>query len=83
VRVIKDRETNRPRGFAFVTFTDARDADDAMKELQGTELQGRTVRIDRSTPKGGAGPPRGGSGGGYGVSLIANCLTQPEVMRMV
>jgi hypothetical protein len=54
-----------------------------MKELQGTELQGRTVRIDRSTPKGGAGPPRGGSGGGYGVSLIANCLTQPEVMRMV
>lgn len=62
-RVITDRETQRSRGFAFVTFADGRDAEDAMKELQGVELQGRAIRIDRSSPRGSAPPPRGGPGG--------------------
>lgn len=67
-RVIMDRETSRSRGFAFVTFSDPRDADDAMKGLQGTELQGRPIRIDRSTPKvqGGGGGGFSSFGGGYG-----------------
>jgi hypothetical protein len=64
VRIITDRETNRPRGFGFVTFEDERDAADAITGLDGKDLCGREIRVNKSTPKG-QGPSRGG-GGGYG-----------------
>lgn len=73
-RVITDRESQRSRGFAFVTFSDARDAEDAMRDLQGAELQGRAIRIDRSAPRGsGGGSSRGPGGydrGGFGVTIV-------------
>ena len=51
-RVISDRETGRSKGFAFVSMVNARDAEEALKKMNGQELQGRQIRIDKSTPKG-------------------------------
>lgn len=72
MRIITDRETGRPRGFGFVTFEDERDAADAITGLDGKDLCGREIRVNKSTPKG-QGPSRGaggygdrGGGGGYG-----------------
>ena len=59
----KDRATDQPRGFAFVTMA-AEEAKDAMKKLQGYELDSRTLRIEESMPKR-ADVARGG-GGGFG-----------------
>lgn len=66
----KDRATDQPRGFAFVTMP-AEEAKAAMKKLQGYELDSRTLRIEESMPKrtdvmrGGGGGGRFG-GGGFG-----------------
>jgi len=62
VAVINDRETGRSRGFGFVTFADRAEGETAMKEMDGTELDGRTVRVNEATAR----PARGGGGGGYG-----------------
>ena len=47
-RVIKDRESGRSRGFGFVTFSDAEDADRAIEELNQTDLDGRTIRVNEA-----------------------------------
>lgn len=57
VKIITDRETGRPRGFAFVELTDARMADTAINELHGTQFGGRTIVVNK------AHQPRHGSGG--------------------
>ncbi len=61
VAVITDRDTGRPRGFAFVTMPDdaARAAIDA---LNGKELDGRTLNVNEARAK----TDRGGRGGGGG-----------------
>jgi RNA recognition motif-containing protein len=63
--VITDRDTGRSRGFGFVTFEDDEAADKAMAALNGTELDGRTIRVDvaqaKERPRGGGGY-RGGNG---------------------
>jgi RNA recognition motif-containing protein len=61
--VITDRNSNRSRGFGFVTFEEDEAADKAMAELNGTELDGRTIRVDVAQAKE---RNRGGGGGGYG-----------------
>lgn len=81
VRVITDRETGRPRGFAFVTLSSDDEARAAMEALDGAEFEGRPLRINEAFEKerndrGGAGGggggdrgrggPRGGGGGGGG-----------------
>ena len=66
-KVITDRDTGRSKGFGFVTFEDATDADKAV--AQGSiEIDGRSVRIDvaNDKPRGGGGGGRGGGGGGGG-----------------
>jgi RNA recognition motif-containing protein len=64
-----DRESGRPRGFAFVTMP-ASEAEEACEKINETEIDGRTVRVNESRPKedrgGGGGGGRGGGGGGYG-----------------
>lgn len=69
VAVIMDRETGRPRGFAFVTMGSDEEAQEAMRELDGMTLDGREIRVneaeDRPRGGGGGGGGRGG-GGGYG-----------------
>jgi RNA recognition motif-containing protein len=64
--VISDRDTGRSRGFGFVTFEDDEAADKAVAALNGTELDGRTIRVDVAQAKqrnrGGGGGYRGGNG---------------------
>lgn len=72
-----DRETGRPRGFAFVEFESDGDASKAIEKFNGQQLGGRTIRVDtaddrpRRAPSfggggGGGRPPFGGHGGGGG-----------------
>jgi len=67
-KVITDRETGRSRGFGFVTFTDPDVASAAKEALHGTDLDGRTIRVDLATarPRRDDGGGGGGGGGGYG-----------------
>ena len=61
-KVIMERDTGRSRGFGFVTFSDAETASKAQESLNGSELDGRSIRVDVATER----PPRGGGGGGGG-----------------
>ena len=58
--VISDRDTGRSRGFGFVTFEDDEAADKAVAALNGTELDGRAIRVDVAQAK----ERKGGGGGG-------------------
>ena len=64
VNVITDRETGRPRGFAFVEMDEASDAGEAIRALDGTDLGGRNVRVNEAQDRRGGGG--GGGGGGRG-----------------
>jgi len=64
VKMIMDRETGRPRGFAFVTMTESDEAKTAIESLNGSELLGRELRVREATPR--PERPRGGGGGGGG-----------------
>jgi RNA recognition motif-containing protein len=50
VRVITDRETGRPRGFAFVEMDDA-GADAAIAALEGVDMGGRSLRVNEARPR--------------------------------
>ncbi|MGK0348310.1 MAG: cold-inducible RNA-binding protein [Myxococcota bacterium] len=70
-KVISDRETGRSRGFGFVTFTDGAAADSAIAKMDGSDLDGRSIRVNEAQERqrgggGGGGGGRGGGGGGYG-----------------
>ena len=73
VNVVTDRDSGQPRGFAFVEMTDAGAAQNAISQLNGTELHGRAMNVNEARPKpaggagrGGFGGPRRSSGGGGG-----------------
>jgi RNA recognition motif-containing protein len=69
VAVITDRDTGRPRGFAFVTMNNDSEARAAIEALNGTEVDGRTITVNEARPKtegGGGGGARGGYRGGGG-----------------
>jgi RNA recognition motif-containing protein len=61
--VISDRDTGRSRGFGFVTFDDDESADKAVAALNGTDLDGRTIKVDVAQAKQRS---NGGGGGGRG-----------------
>ena len=48
VKVITDRDTGRPRGFAFVEMDDASAAEAARRALDGTDVGGRNLRVDEA-----------------------------------
>ncbi len=59
-KVITDRDSGRSRGFGFVTFEDSDAAMAAMGELDGSDLGGRTIKVNEANdrPKGGSRGPR-------------------------
>lgn len=65
VSIINDRETGRPRGFAFVEMPNGAEAANAIKAMNLQEICGRAVTVNEARPKK-AGPPRRGGGGGGG-----------------
>lgn len=65
VSVITDRDTGRPRGFAFVEMSEPSAAAEAIKALDGTQLGGRSIKVNEAQEKqrsGGGGGGRGGFG---------------------
>jgi len=48
VAVITDRDTGRPRGFAFVEMEDPSGAQDAIRALDGTDFGGRTIKVNEA-----------------------------------
>ena len=69
VQLIMDRETGRPRGFAFVEMSDG--GDQAIQALNGAQLDGRALTVNEAKPRegGGGGGSRGGYGGGGNANL--------------
>lgn len=74
VAVVMDRETQRPRGFAFVTMNTKEGMDTAIKQLDGKSWLGRALTVNEARPReerpaysgggGGRGNDRGGNRGG-------------------
>jgi len=65
VHIVLDRETERSRGFAFVTFSTTREASDAVDRGNDMEICGRNVVVALSKPRGSGGGGGRGGGGGY------------------
>jgi cold-inducible RNA-binding protein len=63
--VIKDRETGRSKGFGFVEMEDLKEAQNAIKSLDGKEVSGRTITVNQARPQEER-RPRGDGGGGGG-----------------
>lgn len=51
VSLVTDRDTGRPRGFAFVEMTDSGHADQAIAALNGTSSGGRALNVSEARPK--------------------------------
>ena len=73
LHIVMDRDTGRPRGFAFAEFETEADAQSAIDDLDGKDLDGRNLKVNEAQerqPRGGGGGGgrggRGGGGGGYG-----------------
>jgi len=70
VHLPTDRETGRPRGFAFVTMPNQGEAEAAIAAVNGQDVEGRKLNVNEARPKtgggGGFGGGRGGGGGGRG-----------------
>jgi cold-inducible RNA-binding protein len=68
VKIVMDRDTGRPRGFAFATMNTAEGAKAAIEGLNGKDWNGRALTVNEARPReerGGGGGGRRGGGGGY------------------
>ena len=63
-KVITDRDTGRSRGFGFITFSEDSDADNAIEQMNGAELDGRSLNVNEAQERSGGRGGRGGGGGG-------------------
>jgi len=72
--IIMDRETGQSKGFGFIEMSNAQEGEAAIKQLDGTEVDGRNIKVNEARPReenrggggGGGGGYRGGGGGGGG-----------------
>jgi RNA recognition motif-containing protein len=62
VNIVTDRDSGQPRGFAFVEMTERKDAETAIEQLNGAQMNGRALNVNEARPK----PAGGGFGGGRG-----------------
>ncbi|MBW2034082.1 MAG: RNA-binding protein [Deltaproteobacteria bacterium] len=62
VKIIKDKYTNRSKGFGFIEMPDDAAAQSAINDLNDTEIKGRALKVNKARPRSDS---RGG-GGGYG-----------------
>ncbi len=62
VNLMMDRETGRPRGFGFVTMSNAEEAQNAIAALNGKQVDGRALTVNVAKPR--EERPAGGGGGG-------------------
>ena len=51
IQIITDRDTGRSRGFGFVSFASDGDAQKALEQMNGAQLDGRTLRVDHATDR--------------------------------
>ena len=71
-KLMTDRDTGRPRGFAFVTMGSPEEAQKAIDAMNGANLDGRNLTVNEARPKeeraggGFRGERQGGNRGGYG-----------------
>ena len=65
--VVTDRDTGRSRGFGFVEMSTTEEADQAIAQFNGTDLDGRQLRVEKAS-SGGTRGPGGGSSRGFGGS---------------
>jgi RNA recognition motif-containing protein len=63
VKIVMDRDTGRPRGFAFVEMGSDEEATAAISSLSGRDIQGRPINVSEARARA---PRSGGGGGGYG-----------------
>jgi RNA recognition motif-containing protein len=68
VKIMVDRDTGRSRGFAFVEMGSEQDAQNAIQAMNGTDVDGRPLKVNEAQPRqeGGRGGGGGGGRGGYG-----------------
>jgi len=65
-KIVTDRETGRPRGFAFVEMSTDEEAQNAIAQFNGRELDGRTIKVNEAEERTGGRGGGGGGGGGFG-----------------
>ena len=63
VNIVTDRDSGQPRRFAFVEMTNVQDAQKAIAQLNGAELNGRALNVNEARPK----PSGSGGRGGFGA----------------
>lgn len=66
VAIIKDRDSGQSKGFGFVEMEDLKEGQNAIKELNGKELGGRTLTVNQARPQEDRRPRGGGGGNGGG-----------------
>jgi RNA recognition motif-containing protein len=65
-KVIVDKYSNQSKGFGFVEMGSEEDAQKAIKELNGKEVDGRPIVVNEARPREERRPSYGGGGGGFG-----------------
>ena len=63
-KVVEDRDTGRSRGFGFVEMASAEEAQTAIEQFNGQDLDGRNLVVNEARPREEGGGGRGGRGGG-------------------
>ncbi len=65
-KVVEDRDTGRSRGFGFVEMSSSDEAQAAIEQFNGQDLDGRSLIVNEARPREEGGGGRGGGGGGRG-----------------